>query len=267
MSANEDQAHESFIKTPKHLVIALALGFAIPVGLALLFAKLATSGRTYDKDSPAMSAAEIARRIQPVADADAGPAAGGGRALKTGQDVYKAVCAACHATGLNKAPKFGDRRDWARFLKSGQKALVQVAIKGEKAMPARGGSPDLSDIEVERAVVHRANAAGAKFAEPAAPAAPKAAASSAQVTASAAAKPDGRKVYEATCVACHAAGVANAPKFGDKKAWAPHLAHGADELYQTALKGKGAMPPKGGNLTLSDPEVKAAVDYMLSAVK
>jgi cytochrome c5 len=68
-------------------------------------------------------------------------------------------------------------------------------------------------------------------------------------------------------MACHAAGVANAPKFGDKKAWAPHLVHGVDELVQTALKGKGAMPPKGGNLTLSDAEVKAAVDYMLRAVK
>jgi cytochrome c5 len=267
MSANEDQAHESFIKTPKHLVIALALGFAIPVGLALLFAKLATSGRTYDKDSPAMSAAEIAKRIRPVADADVGPAAGGVRSLKTGQDVYKSVCAACHATGLNKAPKFGDRRDWLRFLKSGQKALVQVALKGQGAMPARGGSPDLSDIEVERAVVYMANAAGAKFTEPAAPTAPKAPADSAQVTASAATKPDGKKVYETTCVACHAAGVANAPKFGDKKAWAPHLAHGVGELHQSALKGKGAMPPKGGNLTLSEAEVKAAVDYMLNAVK
>ena len=266
MSANEDPAHESFIKTPKHLVIAVALGFAVPVGLALLFAKLATSGMNYDKDSPAMSAEAIAKRIRPVADADAGPSAGGSRALKTGQDVYKSVCAACHATGLNKAPKFGDRRDWARFLKSGQKALVQVAIKGEKAMPARGGSPDLSDVEVERAVVYMANAAGAKFTEPAAPAASKASAP-VQTTGAVAGKPDGRKVYEATCMACHAAGVANAPKFGDKKAWAPHLARGVAELHQNALKGKGAMPPKGGNLTLSEAEVRAAVDHMLSAAR
>lgn len=263
MSANEDQAHESFIRTPRHLVIAVALGFAIPIGLAVLLAKLATSGRIYDKESPSMSAAEIEKRIRPVADANAGAGAGESRALRTGAEVYKSVCAACHATGLNKAPKFGDRRDWARFLKRGQSALVQVAIKGEGPMPSRGGSPDLSDIEVERAVVHMANAAGAKFSEPAAPKA----SAPVQTASAAAAKPDGRKVYETTCIACHGAGVANAPKFGDKKSWAPHLVHGPEQLRETAIKGKGAMPPKGGNLTLSEAEVRAAVDYMLSAVK
>ena len=86
-------------------------------------------------------------------------------------------------------------------------------------------------------------------------------------TVQAAAKADGRTVYESTCMACHGAGVANAPKFGDKKAWATHLVHGTEHVYENALKGKGAMPPKGGNLTLSEAEVKAAVDYMLQAVK
>jgi len=80
-------------------------------------------------------------------------------------------------------------------------------------------------------------------------------------------KADGRTVYESTCIACHGAGVANAPKFGDKKAWATHLVHGTEHVYENALKGKGAMPPKGGNLTLSEAEVKAAVDYMLGAVR
>jgi len=86
-------------------------------------------------------------------------------------------------------------------------------------------------------------------------------------TVQAATKADGRTVYESTCMACHGAGVANAPKFGDKKAWATHLVHGTEHVYENALKGKGAMPPKGGNLTLSEAEVKAAVDYMLGAVK
>jgi cytochrome c5 len=83
----------------------------------------------------------------------------------------------------------------------------------------------------------------------------------------AAGKPDGKKVFDTTCTACHTPGVAGAPKFGDKKDWAPRLAHGVDALYATALNGKGAMPPKGGNTALSDSEVKAAVDYMVAAAK
>ena len=247
--------HESLIKTPKQLVIVLVLSFVVPIIVIVLLAKLATSGRIYDKDSPAMSPEEVGKRIKPVAEVNLAAAGPAGRVLKTGEEVYRSVCMACHATGIAKAPKFGDRRDWGRRIGEGQKKLVQVALKGEGAMPARGGASDLSDAEVERAVVHMANAAGAKFREPAAPAQ------------AAAGKADGRKVYESTCMTCHGTGVANAPKFGDKKAWAMHLMHGTAELYQTALKGKGAMPPKGGNLTLSDAEVKAAVDYMLGAVK
>jgi cytochrome c5 len=78
---------------------------------------------------------------------------------------------------------------------------------------------------------------------------------------------DGKAVYDKTCMACHAAGVAGAPKAGDKAAWEPRLKQGMEALYATSLKGKGAMPPKGGAVQLSDAEVKAAVDYMVSLVK
>ena len=77
----------------------------------------------------------------------------------------------------------------------------------------------------------------------------------------------GKATYDATCSACHGAGVAGAPKFGEKAAWAPRLKAGKDAVYATALKGKGAMPPKGGNPGLADADVRAAVDYMLAAVK
>ena len=67
-------------------------------------------------------------------------------------------------------------------------------------------------------------------------------------------------------MACHAAGVAGAPKLGDKAAWAPRIQTGTDALYASAIKGKGAMPPKGGSAA-SDADIHAAVDYMVSAAK
>ncbi len=78
---------------------------------------------------------------------------------------------------------------------------------------------------------------------------------------------DGKATYEATCAVCHATGVANAPKFGDKAAWKDRIAKGMDTLHANALKGLNAMPPKGGNMGLSDADVKAAVDYMVSKAK
>jgi cytochrome c5 len=264
MSGNSHESHESPIKTPKQLVTVLVLAFVVPIILIVLLSQLATSGKIFDKDSPAMSPEEVAKRIRPVADAAVGAAGPSGKALKTGEQIYQTVCTACHATGIAKAPKFGDKRDWSPRIRTGQKALVQFALKGGGAMPARGGASDLSDFEVERAVVYMANAGGAKFREPAAPAA---AAGAPQSKAGPLAVADGKKIYESTCIACHGAGVANAPKYGDKKAWASHLMHGTEHLYENALKGLGAMPPRGGNLALSDAEVRAGVEFMVKAVK
>jgi cytochrome c5 len=77
----------------------------------------------------------------------------------------------------------------------------------------------------------------------------------------------GKDVYEASCVACHATGAAGAPKLEDKAAWAPRLSSGAAALHASAIKGKGAMPAKGGNAALSDADVTAAVDFMMSKAK
>lgn len=78
---------------------------------------------------------------------------------------------------------------------------------------------------------------------------------------------DGAATYKQTCMACHATGVANAPKLEDKAAWKPRIAQGMDALYTSVLKGKGAMPPKAGRADLSDDVLKAAVDYMVSQAK
>jgi cytochrome c5 len=105
-------------------------------------------------------------------------------------------------------------------------------------------------------------------AAPAAPAAPMPAAVIPAAAPKAAKSADaGKATYDSVCGVCHTAGVAGAPKPGDKAAWAPRVKSGKDALYASALKGKGAMPAKGGNTSLSDDAVKAAVDYLVATVK
>lgn len=78
---------------------------------------------------------------------------------------------------------------------------------------------------------------------------------------------DGPTVYNSVCGACHNTGAAGAPKAGDKAAWAPRLGQGKDALYKSAIGGKGAMPAKGGASSLSDDEIKGAVDHLLAQAK
>jgi cytochrome c5 len=239
--------HPSFIKTPKQLIVVILLSFVVPIIAIILLVQLVVSHPAADPN--AMTDEAIAKRLQPVGGVEFGAAAAAGS--RSGEQVYKAVCTNCHQTGVAGAPKIGDKAAWAPRIKEGLNEMVTDAIKGVRAMPPRGGDPSLTDEEVARAVVYMANQSGARFKQPAA----------------ASQKPDGKKVYETTCSACHATGVAGAPKLGDKAAWAPHLMHGADGLLQSALKGKGAMPPKGGNPSLSDDDVRAAVEFMLSQSK
>ena len=77
----------------------------------------------------------------------------------------------------------------------------------------------------------------------------------------------GEQVFAAQCTACHTAGVAGAPKFGDASAWGPRIKTGFDSLLNSALKGKGVMPPKAGNPQLTDEEVAAAMDHMIAAAQ
>ena len=74
-------------------------------------------------------------------------------------------------------------------------------------------------------------------------------------------------LYAQACQGCHGAGIAGAPKLGDKAAWAPRIAQGVDALTASAIKGKGAMPPRGGMSTASDTDIKAVVTYMVNEVK
>ena len=195
----------------------------------------------------------------PVAAATA--VAGGER---SGQQVVEAVCSKCHAAGSGGAPKIGDRAAWIDRAKRGLDRVVQSALRGHAGMPARGGMAELSDKEIREGVAFMMNSGTGATAS----AAPAAVAAAAPVAAGPA---DGKKVFDGACAACHGAGIAGAPKFGDKAAWAPRIAQGAATLYQHAIAGyqgkSGVMPPKGGSLNLSDAEVKAAVDAMVAAAK
>ena len=260
--------HESFIKTPQQLITVVVAAFAIPIIGILLIVQLVIAERT--ADPVAMTPEAVASRIQPVGRVEFGGAGGGGQASgQSGEQVVKSVCATCHQAGVAGAPKMGDKAAWAPRIKQGMDALVQSAMKGKGAMPPKGGNASLSDDDVARAVAFMANQAGAGFKEPAmkAPAQKpqaQAAAAASQATGGAA---DGKKVYDSTCTACHQVGVAGAPKLGDKAAWAPRIKQGMDALVQSAMKGKGAMPPKGGAASLPDADLRAAIEYMVSQAK
>lgn len=306
----EHDPHSSPIKTPKQLVIVVVLAFLVPITVIGLLSQLFTStGRDAHEDEQ-----RVLERIKPVGTIVMAEASAPHGSL-SGEQVFAQVCKTCHETGLAGAPKAGDKAAWGPRIAEGEKTLVQHAIGGYQGktgvMPPKGGSTDLTDDEVHRAVVYLANQAGAGWKEPAptatasaapataataqasnaatgtapaatasataaAPAATATAAASATVTppstasattTASAGGADGKAVYDETCHVCHATGLAGSPKFGDKAAWAPRIATGIDALHKAAINGLNAMPPRGGNASLSDAQVKAAVDYMVSAAK
>jgi len=259
--------HQSFIKTPQQLVVVIFLAFTVPIVGILLLVQLVVSRP--GADPQALMPESVAARIQPVGRVEFGtPGAAAG--ARSADQVVKTICTACHQAGVANAPKFGDAAAWAPRIKTGLNTMVQSVIKGKGAMPPKAGDASLTDAEIHNAVVMMANQAGAKFKEkPAAAPAQTAAAAPAQSTA-AAAKPgavDGKAVYDKVCFACHQQSVAGSPKLGDKAAWAPRLPAGHDALVQSVIKGKGAMPPKAGNPALSEAEIRAAVEFMVSQSK
>lgn len=165
---DHDDAHTGPIKTPKQLAWAVLLAFVVPVVIIILLANYVTTAAKPAAGTAAFDAQAVAQRIAPVGHVevkDANDAA----AMKTGEQVYLAQCAACHASGAAGAPKLGDTAAWAPRLKTGLDALVTSALKGKGNMGPQGGG-DFSDFEISRAVVHMANNGGAKFDEPKMPA-------------------------------------------------------------------------------------------------
>jgi len=298
--------HISPIKTPKQLAIVLVLAFLVPIALFLLLSQLVTGVRREDTGA---TDAQVLSRIKPVGEVTLAGATGA-RASMSGEQVFQAVCKTCHEPGIAGAPKVGDKAAWAGPIKKGYETLVQHALNGfqeaGKVMPPRGGNPDLSDIEVESALVYMANRSGANFKEPAAttaaaaapaaaapaaappavaaPAASGAASAAAAATPPAAAAAPAAKVGASLdlqsgqammqkygCAACHAI---DKPVVGPAYSQVAAKYRG-DKSAATKLEQKvkaggsgvwGAVPMPP-NATVPDADIKALVSWILTLGK
>lgn len=264
-------------------LFTLVSGIVIVIAVIFFLIKLAGSGSFGDVNETTEAATQT--RIQPVGQLKLGDGIPVGE--RQGDQIFNKICIQCHAADsiVPNAPKFENKGDWAPRIAQGFDTLFQHALNGFNAMPAKGGAADLTDQELKRVITYMANKAGGTFPDPdaavpadaaasgeaasapaadaAAPAdAPKADTAKAEDKGAAAGGADGKKVYEASCQACHGGAVPGVPHVGKKEDWAPRIKQGKDTLHKHALEGFNAMPAKGGNGSLSDDEVKAAVDYM-----
>ena len=267
-------------KDSTSLILMIAGGAVLALAV---FALLSNLGSTVAKNSVDDQAkAEYQQKVfnkvlQPV-----GTVASVDKSLapveRSGEQVYNAVCSACHATGLLDSPKTGSDADWAPRAANGLDALVTSAINGKGAMPARGGNPSTTDKEIRSAILFMTtgtnidwdapsgDASASKETTPAAPVTTEVKAEDTPVVA-AVNNVNGINTYASNCYVCHDTGAAGSPKLGDAAVWSERLAKGQDALYDSALNGVNTMPARGGNPTLSDEAIKAAVDYMVSTVK
>jgi cytochrome c5 len=169
---------------------------------------------------------------------------------RSGKQVVDQVCAKCHATGVDGAPKIGDQQAWSKRASRGLSSLTKSAITGIRKMPPHGGGADVSDLELKRAIAYMVNQSGGHWVEPASPG-PRA-------------ERSGQAIVKAQCIKCHGSGKGGAPKLGDRAAWSERVKPGLDELVRSAINGHGGMPARGGMANLTDVEVRNAVNYMVT---
>ncbi|WP_234283681.1 MULTISPECIES: c-type cytochrome [unclassified Halomonas] len=294
----------------------LIMGCLATLGLA---AGAASVQAEVDRDA-------IAERLKPVGElclqgeecgtAAAAASDSGGDGAVDGEAIYGQVCMACHDSGAAGAPVRGEEDAWAERVDKGWDTLLDHAINGFNAMPARGGNPNLSDEEVAAATAHlvdpvmdvpelggsedegaadeeaasddaaaaaegeavteegpvEEDAEAAAVATEDAPADEEAVEEASTDEEAAGDEPahagiDGEAIYNQACMACHMTGAAGAPRRGEAGEWEGRIDQDIETLYDHAINGVGAMPPKGGNMGLSDDEVRAAVDFLVEPVK
>ncbi|MDX5379122.1 MAG: c-type cytochrome [Halomonas sp.] len=293
----------------------LIMGCLATLGLA---AGAASVQADVDRDA-------IAERLKPVGElclqgeecgtAMAAASDSGGGDGADGEAIYGQVCMACHDSGAAGAPVRGQEDAWAERVDKGWDTLLDHALNGFNAMPARGGNPNLSDEEVAAATAHlvgpvmevpelggseegaadgeaasdeeaaggdaeavteegpvEEEAAAAAVATEDAPVDEEAIEEASAGEEAAGDEPahagiDGEAVYNQACMACHMTGAAGAPRRGEAGEWEGRIDQDIETLYDHAINGFNAMPPKGGNMGLSDDEVRAAVDFLVEPVK
>jgi len=170
---------------------------------------------------------------------------------RSGKEVVDAVCAKCHATGAQGAPKIGNQRAWSKRAQQGLSALTQHALTGIREMPPHGGNMNLTDLEIERAITHMVNRSGGNWAEPVSRNSPRV-------------ERTGAEVVKVQCMKCHETGKGGAPRIGDRAAWTPRLKNGLDNTVRSAINGHGGMPARGGMADLTDSEIRGAIVYMFN---
>lgn len=169
-------------------------------------------------------------------------------AERSGREIVEQTCAACHASGKDGAPKIGDVAAWTQHSKKGIAKLTESAIGGIGKMPAHGGQPNLSDLEMSRAVAFMVS-----FGKAVDPNKPYA--SPTNMT--------GERLVQSHCMSCHGEGKEGAPRIDDFSAWKPRLQKGMNGLVISAIAGHKAMPARSGMASLSDTDLKNAVTYLV----
>ncbi len=199
---------------------------------------------TFKKPNPLIVVAFFASVALPTAEQ-----AWAQSAERSGKAVVQGVCVKCHGAGVDGAPKIGDKKAWQARAAQGLTSLTENAINGVRKMPPHGGNPQVTDLEIERAITYMVNKSGGHWIEPI----------------SRKNKPgerSGDEIVHTQCVKCHGTGEGGAPKIGDRDTWVKRAKPGFDSLVRSAIRGHGGMPARGGMADLTDSEMHAAVTYM-----
>ena len=301
-----DGPHEGPIKTPKQLILAVLYAFVVPIFGIVLLVMFVTAEKRPAAGSDAMSPKAVEERIRPVGmvevkdasdlaslktgeqvfagQCSACHAAGALGAPKLGDAgawaarIKSGLDALVHSTVAGKGqmpPQSGG--DFSDYEIA--RAVVFMTNKGGASFPEPAPPTAAPPATTTAASTGVTGTATATAAAPNAGSSPKpdasagkadtqvaANAAAATATAAPAAATAAPALYAQTCSTCHAPGIAGAPKVGYKAGWAPRIAQGIDALTASAIKGKGAMPPKGGS-SASDADIKTVVTYMVNASK